>query len=97
MEKEHTIRESVFLVVAMAVIIIIFTIVGYWDSISERREKDREAYYEQTDALIKKQQRETDMYRTIGNTGSVNDGINNKTKLSDLDKEGTHNPTKLNK
>jgi type II secretory pathway pseudopilin PulG len=92
MEKENTFREGILLVIVMFIIIALFTIVGYWDSISERREKDREAYFEQSDAQLRKQQMNSQKYRTIGNAGNVNDHLNPKTKLSDLEADSKKQP-----
>ncbi len=88
MRKDNSLKESTILVIVMVVIIAIFTLVGYWDSIGERTIKDREEYYRRADAMEKKMERmRKENIDTIGNTGSVNDNVNPKMKLSDLEKE----------
>ena len=88
MEKEHPIREGVILVIVMVIIVLVFTLVGYWDTISERRDKDREIYYQQSEKVMKKYQRHnSELHRSKGGAEGVNDNLNPKTKLSDLDKE----------
>ncbi|MDP8232629.1 MAG: hypothetical protein P9L91_08190 [Candidatus Zophobacter franzmannii] len=88
MKKENTIRESFILVIVMVVIVLVFTFVGYWDSVSDRRAKDREAYYRQTDSIMKRNQiLKQALQKPGGSMESVNDKLNPKTKLSDLEKD----------
>ncbi len=88
MKKDNTIKESTILVIVMILIIALFTIVGYWDSIGERQAKDKAEYYKKADAMQKKMERQKkESFDRIGTSGGVNDFVNPKTKLSDLEKE----------